>query len=102
MTAPPTAVGCKPTSSLMYGARAAPVQVRRSPATRLTAPRAATGPLARVRPTTRTRLPGLIADASLVAPTAEAASAHLRTARSVDASRPARVAGTTLPSGSVT
>ena len=32
----------------------------RSGATRLTTPRAATGPLARVRPTTRVRLPGLI------------------------------------------
>src|SRR5204863_5306135 len=61
MTAPPMAVGCSPTSSRMYGASDAPVQVRRSGATRLTTPRAATGPLARVRPTTSARLPGFSA-----------------------------------------
>src|SRR5207249_6350509 len=58
-TAPPTAVGCRPTSRRMYGASEEPVQVRRSETTRLTTPSAATGPLARVRPTIRVKLPGL-------------------------------------------
>src|SRR5579872_4780923 len=83
-------------------ARGAPTQVRRSLATRLTVASAATGPLARVRPTTSARLPGLIAAASLDSETGDTASAHLRTARSVDASRPASVAPATRPSGSVT
>src|SRR5205823_6304927 len=82
-------------------ASAAPVHARRSATTRLTAPRAATGPLARVRPTTRARLPGLIEETSLASPIGEPASAHFKTAKSVDASRPARVAATTRPSGKV-
>src|SRR2546430_17218505 len=46
------------------GASAALAQLRRSATTRLTAPSAATGPLARVRPTTSARLPGLVVETS--------------------------------------
>src|SRR3981189_400906 len=46
-------------------------------------------------------LPGLIAAASPRSAEAAPASGHFRTARSVEGSRPANVAGTTRPCGSV-
>src|SRR5438270_564107 len=75
---------------------------RSAPRDPRTAPSAATGPLARVRPTTSARLPGLIVETSPASAKDEDASAHFSTAKSVDASRPTRVAATTRPSGRVT
>src|ERR1700693_557874 len=95
------AVGCNPTSSRTYGAREAPDQELRCAAIKLTTASPATGPLALVRPTTSVILPGLSEVTSPSSLMAVAASAHFKTATSVDESRHARVAGTTRPSGSV-